>query len=107
MKNPRRSDIGFLDLDPQAGNEQAKRRPVLVISDTKFNALGLAVVVPITSTEPRHAFHLPLPSSLKTTGSVMTEQIKSLDWKARKFEFVEKAPNTFTIQIRQLIKKFL
>jgi len=91
---PERGDICFLDMDPKAGVEQAKRRPVLVVSHGDFNRrLGLAFVCPITSTPPRHGFHLPLGKQMITKGSVMTEQLKSLDYVARKASYVEAAPD--------------
>lgn len=107
MKVPRRGDIIFMDFDPQAGSEQQKRRPALVISATKFNRLGLAVVCPITSTDPRHGFHIPLPNGMKTKGCVMTEQIKSLDFEARDAEFHETAPMGLVQQVRSIINQFL
>lgn len=107
MQTPRRGDIIYLDFDPQSGKEQKKRRPALVVSDSKFNRLGLVVVCPITSTEPRHLFHIPLPSGLKTRGCVMSEQVKSLDFKSRSAVFHEAAPVSFTQKVRNVLKAFL
>ena len=104
---PKKGDIITLNFDPQVGHEQKKRRPALVISETKFNKFGLAVVCPITSKDPRHGFHIQLPKNLKTTGCVMTEQLKSLDIKARKGKFVEQVPTNFIISIKQIIAQFL
>ena len=107
MKAPRRGDMIMLDFDPQAGHEQQKRRPALVISDTQFNELGLAVVCPVTSKAPRHNFHLALPKGLKTSGYVMTEQLKSLDYHARKAQFIEELPIGFIHQVRRIIAEFI
>jgi mRNA-degrading endonuclease toxin of MazEF toxin-antitoxin module len=107
MYTPERGDIIQINFDPQAGHEQQKRMPALVISDTRFNSLGLAVVCPITSTAPRHGFHIVLPKDLKTHGNVMTEQLKSLDYTARKAKYVESAPIGFIHYIRGIISQFL
>ena len=104
---PRRGDIVLLDFEPQKGFEVKKRRPALVISHTRFNRLGLAVVCPITSTEPRHGFHVPLPQGLRTAGQVMAEQLKSLDFEARNAAFIESAPTTFVRHIRNIVSQFL
>ena len=100
---PSRGDICWLTFDPHAGNEQAKRRPAIVVSDRLFNSLGLAVVCPVTSAAPRHKFHVVLPAHLGTTGCVMTEQLKSLDYLARNAEYIERAPVGFVQYVRGII----
>jgi mRNA interferase MazF len=90
---PDKGDFITLSFDPQSGHEQKGRRPGLVISNFAFNkATGLAIVCPITNTDRRIPFHLPVPDSSKLTGFVMVEQVKSVDYKARKARFLEKAP---------------
>jgi mRNA interferase MazF len=91
---PRKGDCITLSFDPQAGHEQQGRRPALVISNDLFNRhAGLAIVCPITHTNRHIPFHLPLPPSPKLNGCVMVEQVKSIDYDARKAKFVEKAPS--------------
>jgi mRNA interferase MazF len=90
---PEKSDFITLSFDPQSGHEQKGRRPALVVSNFLFNkATGLAIVCPITNTNRRIPFHLPVPSASSLTGFVMVEQVKSVDFNARKAKFVEKAP---------------
>ncbi len=90
---PEKGDFITLSFDPQSGHEQKGRRPALVISNFLFNkATGLAIVCPITNTNRRVPFHLPVPSSSSLTGFVMVEQVKSVDFNTRKVKFVEKAP---------------
>jgi mRNA interferase MazF len=68
----------------------------LSISNSLFNkATGLAIVCPITNTNRHIPFHLLVPSATSSTGFVMTEQVKSVDYNARKAKFVEKAPSQF------------
>ncbi len=87
---PKKGDLVILTFDPQAGHEQRGRRPALIISNEAFNkALGLAIACPITNTNRDFPFHVKLESE-KLTGFIMTEQIKSIDFNARKVKFVEK-----------------
>jgi mRNA interferase MazF len=93
---PDKGDFITLSFDPQSGHEQKGRRPALVISNFLFNkATGLAIVRPITNTNRNIPFHLPVPSASSLTGFVMAEQVKSVDYDARKARFVEKAAAQF------------
>ena len=93
---PEKGDFITLSFDPQSGHEQKGRRPALVISNSLFNkATGLAIVCPITNTDRNIPFHLPVPGASSLTGFVMAEQVKSVDYNARKARFVEKAPTHF------------
>jgi mRNA interferase MazF len=93
---PEKGDFITLSFDPQSGHEQKGRRPALVISHLIFNkATGLAIVCPVTNTNRNIPFHLPIPSASSLTGFVMAEQVKSVDYTARKARFVEKAPAQF------------
>jgi mRNA interferase MazF len=88
---PDKGDLLTLSFDPQSGHEQKGRRPALVISNFLFNrATGLAIVCPITNTDRKIPFHLPVPATSSLTGFVMVEQVKSVDYQARKAKFVEK-----------------
>ncbi|MCR4419135.1 MAG: endoribonuclease MazF [Clostridia bacterium] len=90
---PERGDLIWLEFNPQAGHEQAGRRPALVISPGLYNAkVGLALVCPITSRKKSYPFEVALPSDLAVSGVVLADQIKSLDWQARKAEFIARAP---------------
>ena len=89
---PNKGDFIALSFDPQSGHEQKGRRPVLVISNHLFNQhTGLSIVCPVTKTDHGIPFHLPVPSS-SVTGFVMVDQVKSIDYSARKAKFIEKAP---------------
>src|SRR6185295_15706469 len=91
---PHKGDFITMTFDPQSGHEQKGRRPALVISNYLFNKhTGLAIVCPITNTNRQIPFHLPIPASCSLTGYVMVEQVKSVDYLARKAKLVDKAPN--------------
>jgi mRNA interferase MazF len=90
---PERGDIVWLQFDPQAGHEQAGKRPALVISPSSYNGrVGLALLCPITSQEKGYPFEVVLPAGLKVRGVVLADQIKSLDWQIRRAERVEGVP---------------
>ena len=90
---PEQGDLITLSFDPQSGHEQKGRRPALVISNFVFNkATNIAIVCPITNTNRRIPFHLPLPASSSLTGYVMAEQVKSIDFNSRGVRFIERAP---------------
>jgi mRNA interferase MazF len=82
----------WLTFDPQAGHEQAGRRPAFVISPEPYNRkTGLFLACPITSKIKGYPFEVSLPSGNAVSGVVLSDQIKSLDWKARKAEFADSA----------------
>jgi mRNA interferase MazF len=88
---PKKGDFVVLSFNSQSGHEQQGRRPALVISNTSFNKrMGLAVVCPIINTDRKNPFHVPVDSD-KLTGFVMSEQVKSIDYKTRKVQFVAPA----------------
>lgn len=87
---PEKGDLVILTFDPSAGHEQQGRRPALIISNKAFNkSLGLAIACPITNTNRNFPFHVEVKSQ-NLTGFIMTEQIKSIDYNARKVKFVGK-----------------
>jgi mRNA interferase MazF len=104
---PDRGDLCWLDLNPQSGAEQAKRRPCLIISPPAFNRIGLCIVCPITSRARDWPSHVPLPKSLQTSGFVMTEQVKSLDYRTRNVKFIEKVPVVVVVRVRQIVQSFI
>ncbi|MEH2064299.1 MAG: type II toxin-antitoxin system PemK/MazF family toxin [Nostoc sp.] len=74
----------------QQGREQMGYRPVLVISPIQYNRMAsLVLACPITSKAKGLSFEVPLIKGMQTKGSVLADQIKTLDWKARKVKFVE------------------
>ena len=81
---PQRGDVVWISLNPQAGHEQAGRRPALVVSPGSYNARsGLALLCPITSHVKGYPFEVALPVGLPLAGAVLCDQVKSLDWRVR------------------------
>jgi mRNA interferase MazF len=90
---PRRGDVVWLTFNPQAGHEQAGRRPAFVISPFPYNKkVGLFLVCPITSQTKGYPFEVQIATPSGIKGVILADQIKSLDWKARKAEFAAAAP---------------
>ena len=97
---PRAGDIIWLDFDPQAGREQAKRRPALVITEQSYNrASGLVIVCPLTSRRKPYPFALATTVE-KIEGAVLVDHLKSLDWAVRKAAFHSKADPDLLAQVR-------
>ena len=87
---PNKGDLVILTFDPQAGHEQRGRRPALVVSNYQFNkGVGFALVCPITNTNRDFPFHVAVEGE-QIDGFILTEQVKSIDYEARKIKFVER-----------------
>jgi mRNA interferase MazF len=99
---PNRGDIVWITFTPQAGHEQAGRRPALVLSPASYNAkVGLAICCPITSQIKNYPFEVLLPDDLKISGAILSDQVKSLDWKTRQAEFICKLPEAIVDEVLQ------
>lgn len=105
---PEAGDFVFLDFQPQAGHEQAGRRPALVVSPKAFNErTGLALVCPVTNTVRGWPFEAPIPVEAAITGVVLADQVRSLDWRARNARFYSKAPRDTFTQTLGLVKSIV
>ncbi len=97
---PERGDAVWITLAPQAGHEQAGRRPVLILSPSAYNGrVGLALCCLITSQIKGYSFEVPLPPGLPVTGVVVADQVKSLDWRARKAARIGAVPADLVDQV--------
>jgi mRNA interferase MazF len=93
MKAPERGDLVWVDFDPQAGREQAGRRPALVLSPAAYNRpVGLAIVCPVTSRSKGYPFEVALPAVLPVQGVVLSDHLRFLDWRIRRAEFICAVP---------------
>lgn len=90
---PRRGDAVWITFDPQAGHEQAGRRPALVLSPSAYNGrVGLALLCPITSQVKGYPFEIDIPTGLDVRGVILADQVKSLDWRVRRAELIDSLP---------------
>jgi mRNA interferase MazF len=108
MLVPDRGDLVYLDFDPQLGHEQAGTRPGIVLSPKLFNQnTGFAVVCPITRQQKGYPFEIALPSGMAIEGVILTDQVKSLDWRARRFKIKGQAPQEVITDCLDIIHTFL
>jgi mRNA interferase MazF len=105
---PERGDAVWITLDPQAGHEQAGRRPALVLSPPAYNGrVGLALFCPITSQVKGYPFEVPLPAGSPVLGAVGADQVKSLDWRARQAVRIGTVPVEMVAQVLQRLQALL
>jgi mRNA interferase MazF len=106
---PERADVVWVTFNPQAGHEQAGRRPAVVISPRTYNGkVGLALLCPVTSSVKGYPFEVVVPQGLPVAGVVLSDQLKSLDWRARKAEYIctlpREAMEDILAKIRTLVE---
>ena len=88
---PDRGDIVLINMSPQAGHEQAGSRPAIVLTPFGYNKkVGLALFCPITNQIKGYPFEVDIPKDMKVTGVILSDQVKSLDWRVRQVEFLGK-----------------
>lgn len=105
---PNRGDIVWLTFNPQAGHEQAGRRPALVLSPAAYNGkVGLAILCPITSQIKGYPFEVLIPDGLKISGAILSDQVKSLDWKIRQAEFICKLTSDALDEVLQKLNALI
>jgi mRNA interferase MazF len=105
---PERGDAVWITLDPQAGHEQAGRRPALVLSPAYYNGrAGLALMCPITSQVKGYPFEVTLPQGIPVAGVVLADQVKSLDWRARKAARICALPDEIVLAVSRKVGKLL
>lgn len=96
---PARGDLVWLRFTPQAGHEQAGYRPALVVSPGSYNRrVGLALCCPITSQVKGYPFEVALPGDLGVKGVILSDQMKSLDWRVRKAKRIGRVPSDVLLE---------
>ncbi len=105
---PERGDVVWITLNPQAGHEQAGRRPAVVLSPAAYNGkVGLAILCPITSQIKGYPFEVRIPGELAITGVILADQVKNLDWRARRAEFAGTLPAATVAEVLQKLNTLL
>src|SRR3984893_3329490 len=90
---PEAGELVWLTFDPQAGHEQAGRRPALVLSPRSYNQKsGLALACPLTNQIKGYPFEVPLPSGCGVSGAILADHLKSLDWSVRRATKISRIP---------------
>ena len=102
---PKQGDIVMMNFNPQAGHEQAGRRPALVISNRAFHHYTrMSIVCPITNQLKPYPMHVQLDSRTKTTGEILCEHVKSLDLAARNAQYVESIPDDLLEDVLERVR---
>ena len=105
---PEKGDIVWLKFSPQVGHEQSGQRPALCISPYSYNKkVGLGVFCPITSRIKGYPFEVEVPHNIKVNGVVLSDQIKSLDWKSREANFICKLPENYLARVLGKIRSLI
>lgn len=105
---PQCGDIVWITLNPQAGHEQTGRRPAVVLSPGSYNSkTGLAIFCPITNQIKGYPFEVLLPDGLPVAGALLSDQVKSLDWRIRNAELLCSLPTDTISEVLQKLSALL
>ena len=105
---PDTGDVIWLSFTPQAGREQAGRRPGLVLSPRSYNAkVGLCLGCPITHQVKGYAFEVVLPDGLPVHGAVLADHLKSANWHERGSDLIATVPSAVLDEVRAKLKPLL
>jgi mRNA interferase MazF len=97
---PDRADVVWVMLNPQASHEQSGRRPAAVLSPAAYNGkVGLAIFCPITSQMKGYPFEVIIPAGLAVSGAILSDQVKSLDWRVRNATFICTLPIATIVEV--------
>jgi mRNA interferase MazF len=105
---PRCGDVVWITLNPQAGHEEAGRRPAVVVSPQSYNGkVGLAIFCPTTSQIKGYPFEVLIPVGLSVAGAILSDQVKSLEWRARNAELICTLPTETISEVLQKLATLL
>ena len=105
---PKRGDVVWMTMNPQAGHEQAGRRPAVILSPAAYNAkVGLVLAAPVTSWVKGYPFETLVPSGLPVSGAILADQVKSLDWRAREAALSCELPSSVVSEVLQKLMSLL
>jgi mRNA interferase MazF len=100
---PERGDVVWINLNPQAGHEQAGHRPVVILSPSSYNEkVGLMVCCPVTTQSKGYPFEVAIINNPSISGVILADQVKSLDWKIRG---VKKRGEVSELELKETFKK--
>jgi mRNA interferase MazF len=105
---PEAGDLVWLSFTPQAGREQAGRRPGLVLSPRPYNAkVGLCLICPVTHHAKGYAFEVKLPDGLPVQGVALADHLRSVDWQERGCDHIATVPADVLDEVRAKLKPLL
>lgn len=99
-------DIIWLEFNPQAGHEQAGHRPAVVLTPKAYNQqTDLLICCPLTTKIKGYPFEVNIAGTPQNV--VLSDQLKSLDWRARKAEYKGKVNEKEMDEIKAKITALL
>lgn len=105
---PNQGDLVWLNFNPQTGHEQAGRRLALVLTPSSYNRkVGLAIFCPVTNQVKGYPFEVTIPAGMAVTGVILSDQVKSLDWRSRQAERIGKLPTPTLKEVLQKVSVLL
>ena len=105
---PQRGDVVWITLNPQAGHEQAGRRPAVALSPGTYNKkVEIAILCPLTNQIKGYPFEVLVPAGLPVTGAILADQVKNLDWRVRDAEWICALPPRIVAEILQKLGTLL
>ena len=100
---PDKGDLVWINFNPTKGHEQSGRRPAFVVSPRIYNEkIGLALLCPITSKVKNYPFEVAITGN-HIAGAILTDQIRSFDWRARRVEKIEAAGDVVVEEVKSKI----
>lgn len=103
----KQGDIVWVDLSPVQGHEQDGKRPVVVVSNETLNRTGLYMVCPITGTRRAYPTRIPLDDRTETKGSILTDQVRTLDLNARNGQYHESLPEDILDDVVRTVQELV
>jgi mRNA-degrading endonuclease toxin of MazEF toxin-antitoxin module len=105
---PQAGDIGWVNFDPPFEHEQAGNRPVVVLTSYAYHSSSsLAIVCPITRSRKEWPYRVILPPGLAVEGSVILDQIKTIDRTKRGIKVVDRLPADILADMRARLAALL
>ncbi len=105
---PERGDFVWINFNPQSGHEQRGKRPALILSDLSYNEVsGLCLACPVTKQKKGYPFEVEIPSDSDVAGVVLSDHVKSLDWKARDISFICKADDEIIEEVSAKLTRLI
>jgi mRNA interferase MazF len=103
---PQQGDIIKLNLNPRKGHEQQGFRPVIVLSNNIVpQYTNVVIAAPVSTTRRRLPLYRDLPQGLVTKGTVLLDQLVTLDYTARSFQFIETVPSDFLLPLLDVVRR--
>lgn len=105
---PEKGDFVWVNFTPQVGHEQAGKRPAIVLTESTYNSTtGMMIVCPITKHAKGYPFEVEITKGSIVFGVVLSDHVKSIDWKGRGAEFISKADNRLVLTVLSVISDLL